>query len=115
MLYAYCRDAFDLNYGVGILRLPEGLDYNEVQNDDAGMISYIHECVIYRIFTNPGTQNILLKTFLKISIIFILNFLIFSKSYIRPQKVNYMFLRHRPRHLQPPPHQKFLLHFQYSH
>ena len=34
---------------------------------------------------------------------------------VRPKKNNYMFLRHRPRHLQPPPHQKFLLHFQYSH
>ena len=26
-----------------------------------------------------------------------------------------MFLRHRPCHFQPPPHQKFLLHLQYSH
>ena len=25
----------------------------------------------------------------------------------RPQKINYMFLRHRPRHLQPPPHKNF--------
>ena len=32
----------------------------------------------------------------------------------KAKKVNNMFLRHRPRHLQPP-HQKFLLHFQYSH
>ena len=31
------------------------------------------------------------------------------------KKVNYLFLRYRQHHLQPPPHQKFLLHFQYSH
>ena len=37
-----------------------------------------------------------------------------GKVSLRPEKINYMFLRHRPRHLQPP-HQKFLLHFQYSH
>ena len=33
---------------------------------------------------------------------------------IRIKKINYMFLRHRPRHLQPPPHPKYLLHFQYA-
>ena len=32
----------------------------------------------------------------------------------KAKKGNYMFLRHRPRHLQPP-HHKFLLHFKYSH
>ena len=29
----HCRDAFDLNYGVGILRLPEGLDRNKVPDE----------------------------------------------------------------------------------
>ena len=27
------RDAFDLNYGVGILRIPEGLDRNKVPDE----------------------------------------------------------------------------------
>ena len=34
--------------------------------------------------------------------------------YLRPKKNNYMFLRHRLHHLQPP-HQKFSLYFQYLH
>ena len=32
-----------------------------------------------------------------------------QRYHIRPKKVNYMFLRHRPRHFQPPPRQKILL------
>ena len=29
----FCRDAFDLSYGVGVLRIPEGLDRNKVPDE----------------------------------------------------------------------------------
>ncbi|OWF56733.1 solute carrier family 12 member 3-like [Mizuhopecten yessoensis] len=35
--YNIIQDAFDLNYGVGILRVPEGLDLNKVPDDCVGL------------------------------------------------------------------------------
>ena len=35
----YCSDAFDMHYGVGILRLAEGLDYSQF-----AMASYGDDC-----------------------------------------------------------------------
>ena len=33
LIYIFCRDAFDLSYGVGVLRIPEGLDRNKVPDE----------------------------------------------------------------------------------
>ena len=32
-IFSICRDAFDLKYGVGILRIPEGFDINKIPDE----------------------------------------------------------------------------------